>query len=129
MASLPPRHAFCSKTLLQSSRVGLSDRVGPVCLPQPGENFDDFKNCVSSGWGKNQFGPVGKFSDVLKKINLNNIPHGECNERFKKPFKGRFTVDKSQLCVGGEEGKDTCTGDGGSPHVCVQNEKFVQVVN
>ena len=53
----------------------------------------------------------------------------ERNKRFQKsPLKRFFTVHKSQLCVGGNEGKDTCTGDGGSPHVCIQNEKFVQVV-
>ena len=30
---------------------------------------------------------------------------------------------KSHLCAGGEEGRDTCTGDGGGPLFCVKKVK------
>ena len=102
--------------------------IGPVCLPTPSDVFDNEADCWSSGWGKDQFGSGGKYSDILKKINMNIVPHPECNDKFNKTrLKGSFKVDKSQLCVGGVEGKDTCTGDGGSPHVCVRDGKYVQV--
>lgn len=42
-----------------------------------------------------------------------------CEEQMKKTRLGpSFNLHKGFICAGGEEGKDACKGDGGSPMVC-----------
>jgi len=102
------------------------DHIGPVCLPRPTDTFETDNECSSSGWGKTQFEASGSYSDILKKIDMGIIPHKECNQRMKTKLR-RFKAHKSMVCVGGEKGSDTCTGDGGSPHVCKRDGKWYQV--
>ena len=61
----------------------------------------------------------GKYQVILKKIELPIVPHAPCQESFRKTRLGkRFNLHQSFICAGGEPGKDTCKGDGGSPLVC-----------
>jgi len=60
------------------------------------------------------------------------VPNDECERRMKNTdrFKNKpgFRIHNSWICVGGEEGSDTCKGDGGSPHVCKNSDdRWVQV--
>jgi len=111
--------------------------IGPVCLPRPYEDFTTSdkgseERCWSSGWGANQF-EQGIFSDFMKKVNLGVVPRNECQTRLKNTDRFRnskFQLDNSWMCIGGEEGRDTCKGDGGSPHVCMslgEEQKWIQV--
>jgi len=111
--------------------------IGPVCLPRPGEDFTSSdkgssERCWSSGWGANAF-EQGVFSDFMKKVNLGVVPRQECQTRLEDTdrFKNKnFQLDNSWMCIGGEEGRDTCKGDGGSPHVCLSlgdEQKWIQV--
>jgi len=109
------------------------EHIGPVCLPRPNEAFDNEKGreCWSSGWGADQFAPQAAFSDELKKVKLDVVNRQECQRKLQKTerFKNvQFKLHESWMCIGGEEGKDTCKGDGGSPHVCKsRNGDLVQV--
>merc|ERR550539_630053 len=53
------------------------------------------------------------------------VPASQCNAALKralnqkKPGVGdRFQLSLGEVCAGTENGKDACTGDGGSPLVC-----------
>lgn len=94
------------------------ENVRPICLPQPGANFDHSR-CFATGWGKDKFGKDGTYQLILKKIDLPVVPRDTCQANLRKTRLGKFfNLDKSFMCAGGERGKDTCKGDGGSPLVC-----------
>ncbi|XP_053960408.1 uncharacterized protein LOC128864680 [Anastrepha ludens] len=94
------------------------ENVRPICLPEPDANFDHSR-CYATGWGKDKFGKDGTYQLILKKIDLPAVPRDTCEANLRKTRLGKFfNLDKSFLCAGGEKGKDTCKGDGGSPLVC-----------
>lgn len=98
--------------------VDLVENVQTLCIPPQGTTFDHSR-CTASGWGKDVFGKQGKYQVILKKIDLPVVPNSECQASLRKTRLGaRFNLDKSFVCAGGEPGKDTCKGDGGSPLVC-----------
>lgn len=105
--------------LFLSEPVDVSqDNVGVICLPQQEQNFD-YTRCFASGWGKDVFGKEGKYQVILKKIELPVVPHNQCQSSLRTTRLGsRFNLDPSFICAGGEPGRDTCKGDGGSPLIC-----------
>lgn len=95
-----------------------AENINTVCLPPPNFNFDNSR-CYASGWGKDQFGKQGKYSVILKRIDLPVMPRQQCQTNLRTTRLGKFfELHSSFLCAGGEQGKDTCKGDGGSPLVC-----------
>ncbi|XP_044761124.1 phenoloxidase-activating factor 2-like isoform X2 [Coccinella septempunctata] len=92
--------------------------IGLVCLPKANQKVDS-QHCIASGWGKNNFGREGAYSVILKKIELPIVSNDKCQNLLRKTRLGPlFKLHNSFTCAGGEAGKDTCTGDGGSPLVC-----------
>lgn len=54
-------------------------------------------------------GQKGRYAVILKKIEVNMVPFARCGELLKQTRLGRrFKLDRSFVCAGGEEGKDTC---------------------
>lgn len=89
-----------------------------MCLPPPGAKFDN-QRCTASGWGKDVFGKAGTYQVILKKVELPMVPSDKCQTALKTTRLGpKFTLHNSFICAGGEPGKDTCKGDGGSPLIC-----------
>lgn len=98
--------------------VQLGGHIGLVCLPDQDQIFD-YKRCFASGWGKDKFEQDGQYQVILKKRDLPIVPNPQCQELLRKTRLGAyFLLDASFICAGGEQGRDTCKGDGGSPLVC-----------
>lgn len=116
--------------IILSEPAPLGDNIEVICLPPHGTVFDGAR-CTASGWGKDHFGKDGKYQVILKKIDLPVVGHTKCQNDLRTTRLGRyFKLHESFLCAGGEAGKDTCRGDGGSPLICpVQGDpkRFYQV--
>ncbi|XP_050079555.1 LOW QUALITY PROTEIN: uncharacterized protein LOC126567373 [Anopheles maculipalpis] len=98
--------------------VEITEVVYTICLPPVSYNFDK-ANCFASGWGKDVFGKAGTYQVILKKTALSVVPRGQCQRALRSTRLGRrFKLHTSFICAGGEKGRDTCKGDGGSPLVC-----------
>ncbi|XP_060870685.1 uncharacterized protein LOC132945080 isoform X2 [Metopolophium dirhodum] len=95
----------------------LSKNVGTICLPSPNYVFSN--RCYASGWGKKEFGELGVNQVIMKKIDLPIVPPSSCLELLRETRLGvDYILPESFICAGGEIGKDTCQGDGGSPLMC-----------
>ncbi|XP_061396608.1 phenoloxidase-activating factor 2-like [Musca vetustissima] len=94
------------------------ENIRPICLPESNINVDN-QRCYATGWGKDNFNREGQYQTILKKIDLPIVPHDQCEENLRQTRLGlRYELHESFICAGGEKGKDTCKGDGGSPLVC-----------
>jgi secreted trypsin-like serine protease len=109
--------------------IQLSNNVNTACLPSCRDQFNHtFDNgtgirCWVAGWGKDQVN--GEFQFIQHKVDLPLVDDDNCTAKLKdalnKQKRGqgnRFSLKSSEICAGGEVGKDACTGDGGSPLVC-----------
>lgn len=96
--------------------------IQPICLPPPEtpklqSQLRD-ATCYATGWGGRQPNSV-QHEHLLKRIDLPVISRAECQAQLRVTRLGRrFRLRPSFICAGGDEGKDTCKGDGGSPLFC-----------
>uniref|UniRef100_A0A1Y9H283 Phenoloxidase-activating factor 2 n=1 Tax=Anopheles dirus TaxID=7168 RepID=A0A1Y9H283_9DIPT len=104
--------------LFLDSPVELMDTVSTICLPPVDHTFD-LSRCFASGWGKDKLGPQGAYQLILKKVELPVVPRDRCQAELRTTRLGPlFELHTSFICAGGEQGRDTCKGDGGSPLIC-----------
>lgn len=83
------------------SAIPFNDYIRPICLPV--ENYQ-LNEIIASGFGKTHY---TKLSDVLFKVNLNNLDPVKC--RLDES-------DQTKICAGSlNSSADTCTGDSGGP--------------
>lgn len=93
------------------------ENVQLICLPPQGATFSD-NNCIATGWGKANF-LSDTYQVILKKVELPMVSHSECQAALRRTRLGKnYRLHNSFTCAGGEDGLDTCTGDGGSPLMC-----------
>nr|XP_023029934.1 serine protease 44-like [Leptinotarsa decemlineata] len=107
----------------------LMQNVGLICLPRQGTVFEQ-GICIAAGWGKNSH-KKGTYQPILQKVSLPIVPRDNCVKSLRTTVLGAyFTLHQSFICAGGEEGRDTCKGDGGSPLMCPvkgTSDKYQQV--
>ena len=86
--------------------------------------------CWVAGWGKDSV--TGQFQVVQNRVDVPLMDHDKCEARMTQALgrdAGRnFRLSRSELCAGGEEGKDACDGDGGAPLVCQSKDNRWHVV-
>ncbi|XP_016978378.2 transmembrane protease serine 9-like [Drosophila rhopaloa] len=97
-----------------------TQHIKPICLPPDNRNFD-YSRCIFSGWGKKSFNDYS-YMNVLKKVELPIVRNNVCEYKLRQFYGNTFQLDNSLLCAGGELGKDSCKGDGGSPLACPLRE-------
>ncbi|XP_069160777.1 uncharacterized protein [Procambarus clarkii] len=109
-------------TLKTTVDFSSNPHISPVCLPDAYSSFVG-QRCYSTGWGKDAFGTDGKYQSVLQEVELPVVDYHQCQEALRHTRLGpSFTLHQGMLCAGGEEGRDTCKGDGGGPLVCPDPE-------
>ncbi|XP_065089032.1 phenoloxidase-activating factor 2 [Ochlerotatus camptorhynchus] len=114
----PRSLAYDVAVLELESPITLADHINVVCLPP--NNYDTRRtDCFASGWGKNQFGKSGRYSVIMKKVPLPIVDSSTCERQLQATrLTTRFRLHQTFICAGGEQGVDTCEGDGGAPLVC-----------
>merc|ERR1711971_1253011 len=81
-----------------------------ACCYDPSVDHSSFgRSCIAPGSSAQQFESVRYGCNNKLKNALNAQRAGSGN---------RFSLSQSEICAGGQVGKDACTGDGGSPLVC-----------
>lgn len=111
--------------LILSEPLELAPNVGLACLPEARQRAPSGARCFASGWGKDQFGKDGRYQVILKRVEVPVVDRQTCEAQLQKTRLGRnFRLHSSFMCAGGEPGRDTCKGDGGSPLVCpIESER------
>lgn len=95
-----------------------SDFLRPICLPEP--QYDngaaEGKRFSVAGWGRTDIFRKQLGNNALSPIKLKVILPYVNAETCQKVFRSqRLELSPGQLCAGGQNARDTCSGDSGSP--------------
>lgn len=91
--------------------VVINDFVIPICLPLSDmikELPIDQEDFVVTGWGQTDKETPGIQRDVIMTGQKNSV----CDKAYESL---RIKLTEDQLCIGGEEGEDSCSGASGGP--------------
>ncbi|KAK6635458.1 hypothetical protein RUM44_000709 [Polyplax serrata] len=113
VAEVVPHNDFNANTYENDIAIVKLDRsvtfnsyAWPVCLPQPGSDFVD-EEAIVIGWGALEYG--GESSNVLMEVSVPVWNTSKCDDQFIQP------ILDTNLCAGGQAGRDSCQGDSGGP--------------
>ncbi|XP_035716318.1 phenoloxidase-activating factor 2 isoform X2 [Folsomia candida] len=109
--------------LASSVDFNANPHIRPICLPAAGTSFVG-QRCYVSGFGASTLN--GAYSTVMGKVDLPIMDGPTCQARLQTTRLGPGFILNQQafLCAGGENGKDSCTGDGGAPLVCLSGTQW-----
>uniref|UniRef100_A0A8D8RT84 Serine proteinase stubble n=1 Tax=Cacopsylla melanoneura TaxID=428564 RepID=A0A8D8RT84_9HEMI len=98
-----------------SKKVVYNAFVRPVCLPQPGEFYED-STAIVTGWGTLSYG--GEKSDILMEVPIPVWKLADCRKQFSQ------NIFDTNLCAGGYKGgQDSCQADSGGPLLFQRSNK------
>ncbi|XP_055609293.1 CLIP domain-containing serine protease B4-like [Uranotaenia lowii] len=92
--------------------IPFGDYIHPICLPLTStartRNIEGSR-LTAAGWGKTEHGTGSR---VKLKIDLEVTDQYSCTSVYQQQ---RISIRDTQICAGGDHGKDTCSGDSGGP--------------
>ncbi|XP_050512830.1 CLIP domain-containing serine protease HP8-like [Diabrotica virgifera virgifera] len=88
--------------------VKYTNFIRPICLPEPNEESSRNDRLMIAGWGLTEHGDT----NVKIKVELLFRMRDECMTAYR-PI--GLILSDSQICAGGNYGKDSCKGDSGGP--------------
>lgn len=119
------RNQFNDIALIRLAQpVTYNDFVKPICLPVDQNlraKLHVNEAMEVSGWGKTE---TVNASNRKLKVRVNGVDRTSCNSVYSRQ---NVVIGDSQVCAGGERGKDSCRGDSGGPLVALDNSNPRQV--
>jgi len=96
-----------------------TEAVGPICLPDPAQDYDNVK-ALLTGWGTLSYG--GQHPDILQEVNVTTITNQQCRGKH-----GHSHITDYMICAG-SVGRGSCNGDSGGPlSVLGQDGRYSQI--
>ncbi|XP_074660467.1 tonin-like [Tubulanus polymorphus] len=97
-----------------------------VNLPDNNNDLGNDAVCTASGWGFTDGSAVNEtgYSNDLMKTNLKPVSLQICENYYEDKFP-EFNSTDLHLCIEGDDGKDTCSGDSGGPLTCLDGDREV----
>ena len=91
-------------------QIEFQDSILPICLPTKSESMETLEglDTLVTGWGV-PADNVDDLSPVLREANVKTISNLECEIEFPT------VVTPNNICISGEGGHATCSGDSGGP--------------
>lgn len=98
--------------------IEFTDFIQPICLSTKSELPPSF---IAAGWGRTE--NMAK-SNIKMKVNLPLVNKDHCQNSYSsRAISAGRTISETQLCAGGEDNKDTCTGDSGGPLMAIADDE------
>lgn len=104
------QHRYHDIAILKLVRpVHFTDYILPICFPPTHDTTYAGLNMTVAGWGRTI---DSSQSDDLMKLIIPVKPQNECISTYRKV---KVDLKEWQMCAGGVQGKDSCSGDSGGP--------------
>nr|WBW70050.1 venom protein [Lampona murina] len=84
-----------------------NDTVSPLCLPAERDIVSEGTIAVVAGWGTEIFGSSESVNN-LQEVHVPIVSNAKCAAKFYRGF-----ILDTNVCAGGELGRDACVGDSG----------------
>ncbi|XP_026492021.1 phenoloxidase-activating enzyme-like [Vanessa tameamea] len=126
--NLPKYHGHDIAIIKLAKQVPFNEFIRPICLPTSDITASPPNNLrlINAGWGSKP--SSDREDDVVKHyVELPFIPIKRCKEIYKheeNPNRVSASVSDNHICAGGEQGLDSCRGDGGGPLMSEEGGRY-----